>query len=441
LLLGAVSSSAQTADQPATRELTEEQQTIKALVQEVQELKSRIAALEARQAREEAAPPTTQQAQTPPANVQAEPQTPASQKGIFETIPGMKFQGFGSITYKASNANPPQLGATQGFRFGSSGSFSVGVGDLNLFLTSQLTAKTSVLAEITFAEQNNGEFVSEVERLLVRYNANDYFKPSAGRFHTATSYYNKVFHHGLWLQTAADRPLIVEFSDHGGLIPSQAIGTSITGRIPSGKLGLNYIFEYGTPNTTRPQVTTPFAGAVVFNNGNETTAGFFVRPDWVQGLEIGGSFYHDRFSPAIGASGGEGSGGEGGEGGDEHFGQSIYSAHVVYVTPRFEFLNEGFLVRHKQEGTGEIFNTPSFYSQISRKFGERWRPYFRYQYINASTGSPVFPDIGLRHGPSGGLRVELNDYVALKTQFDYTFLRLPGFTDFGDVLVQLAFRF
>jgi len=439
LLFGTIPSSAQTTDQAPTPDQTEEQQTIKALVEEVKELKLRIAALEAKQAHEEAAPSTTQPGQVPPAIVPAESQTGVSQPGVFETVPGIKFQGFGSVTYKASNASPPQLGAIQGFHFGSSGNFSVGVGDVNLFLTSQLTAKTSVLAEITFAEQTNGEFLSEVERLLVKYNANDYFKPSAGRFHTATSYYNKVFHHGLWLQTAADRPLIVEFSDHGGLIPSQAIGTSITGKIPSGKLGLNYIFEYGTPNTTRPQVTTSDAGEVIFNNGNETTVGLFARPDWLQGLEIGGSFYHDRIRPAIGTGGGEGSGGD--EGGDEHFGQSIFSAHLVYVTPRFEFLNEGFLVRQKQEGTGEIFNTPSFYSQISRKFGERWRPYFRYQYINASTGSPVFPDIGLRHGPSGGLRVELNDYIALKTQFDYTFLRLPGFTDFGDVLVQLAFRF
>ena len=447
LLFGAISSSAQTVDQTATRDLTEEQQTIKALVEEVKELKSRIAALEAKQAREETAPSTTQPGQVPPAiTPPAESQTTVSQPGIFETSPGIKFQGFGSITYKASNANPPQIGASQGFRLGSSGNFSIGVGDLNLFLTSRLTAKTSVLAEITFAEQSNGEFTSDVERLLLRYNANDYFKPSAGRFHTATSYYNKVFHHGLWLQTAADRPLIVEFSDHGGLIPSQAIGTSITGKIPSGKLGLNYIFEYGTPNTTRPQVTTAGAGEVIFNNGNETTVGLFIRPDWLQGLEIGGSFYHDRFAPAIGGAAGGAANGlvsarDVSDVEVSHFGQSIISAHAVYVTPRFEFLNEGFLIQHKLEETGQTFNTPSFYSQISRKFGNRWRPYFRYQYINASTGSPVFPDIGLRHGPSGGLRVELNDYVALKTQLDYKFLRLPGFTDFGNLLVQLAFRF
>ncbi len=405
-------SSGQTADQ------ADQQETIKALLQEVKELKSRVAALEAKQMGEQAAAPV------PPAPAQI----PSPEAGPYGIVRGIKFQGFASVTYKASTANPPELGASNGFRPGSAGSFSIGVGDVELFLTSQLTAKSNVLGEITFAEDNTGEFKSEVERLLLKYDATDYLKLSMGRFHTATSYYNTTFHHGAWLQTAVDRPLVVEFSDHGGLIPSGATGGSVTGSIPSGKLGLNYNFEYGTPNTDRPQITTPDAGDIAFHNGNESTAGLFVRPDGLPGLEIGGSFYHDRISPAFSdvASG-------------LHFGESVVSAHAVYVTPHFEWLNEGFLIQHKEEETGHRFNTPAFYSLISNKFGRHWRPYFRYQYANASTGSPLFPDIGKRHGPSAGIRYDFNDYVALKTQFDHTYR--PPLPDFNDIMVQLAFRF
>src|SRR5262249_16017805 len=152
------------------------------------------------------------------------------------------------------------------------------------------------------------------------------------------------------------------------------------------------------------------------------------RPGSLPGLEVGGSFYHDRISPAFSdvPSG-------------LNFGESIVSAHAVYVTPHFEFLNEGFLIQHKQEGTGQKFNTPAFYSLISKQFGGHWRPYFGYQYANASTGSPLFPDISKRHGPSGGIRVDINDYLALKTQIDHTYRRpLP---DFNDIQVQLALRF
>src|SRR5260370_1143454 len=234
-----------------TADEADQQETIKALREEVKELKSRVAALEAKQMGEQAAAPV------PPAPAQIQ----SPEAGPFGIVHGIKFQGFASVTYKASTANPPQLGASNGFRPGSAGSFSIGVGDVELFLTSQLTAKSNVLGEITFAEQNNGEFKSEVERLLFKYDPKDYLKLSVGRFHTATSYYNVTFHHGAWLQTAVDRPLVVEFSDHGGLVPSGATGGSVTGGIPSGTLGLNYNFAYATAYTDRPQITTRAAPA------------------------------------------------------------------------------------------------------------------------------------------------------------------------------------
>jgi hypothetical protein len=36
---------------------------------------------------------------------------------------------------------------------------------------------------------------------------------------------------------------------------------------------------------------------------------------------------------------------------------------------------------------------------------------------------PVFPDVGLRYGPSIGLRYDASESVALKFQYDYTALR------------------
>ncbi len=420
--------------QAPTPDPADQQETIKALIQEVNELKARIAVLEARQAKADeasaaatsAAKPVAMVVPQPPAvqpPAMTQPPMPSPAAGdSFGFIRGLKLQGFGSLTYKANDSNPPELGASLGPIAGSTGNFAVG--DVDLFLTSQLTSRASILTEVVFSEQTSGEFETDVERLLLKFDPSDYLKMSFGRFHTGTSYYNSVFHHGFWLQTAADRPLVVEFSDHGGLLPSQAVGASLTGRIPSGKLGLNYIFEYGSAETIRPQITSADAPEIEENNGNEFTAGFFLKPDWLSGLNTGGSFYHDHLNPT---------------GSNLHIEQSIGSAHVVYATPRFEFLNEGFFVQHKIQETGQIFNTPSFYTLISHKIADRWRPYFRYQYINAPQGEPVYPDIGLHHGPSGGLRFDANDYIALKVQYDRTFRRaLPAF---NNVLGQVAFRF
>ncbi len=402
-----------------SQEPSDSAQTIKALLQEVNELKARVAALEAKQSPID--PPAGVSA---PAN-QAAPAGPQTANGgeatSFGFFRGIKLQGFGSVGYKANDANPPE-NSFFGFRAGSAGNFAVG--DLDLFVTSALTQKATVLSEIVFTEVDSQKFETDIERLLLKYDLNDYLKMSFGRFHTPTSYYNSVFHHGRWLQTAVDRPLAVEFADNGGLLPTQAIGALVTGKIPSGKLGLNYVVEYGSADTIRPQINVPGAPEVDENNGNNTAIGLFAKPDWLPGLDIGGSFYHDRLSP---------------DSRPIHIGQSIGSVHVVYNTPRFEFLNEAFVIQHKIEGSGQTFNTPAFYSLISQRFGRKWRPYFRYQYANASAQSPLFSDVGLRHGPSTGVRFDFNDYVAFKIQYDRILRR--QLATINDLALQLAFRF
>jgi hypothetical protein len=83
------------------------------------------------------------------------------------------------------------------------------------------------------------------------------------------------------------------------------------------------------------------------------------------------------------------------------------------------------MIRHAPTGQ-HVFETPAFYSQISRRFG-MYRPYLRYQYINASSEEPVFPQVGLRTGPSVGIRLDPTASVALKLQYDHTLLRRqPG---------------
>ena len=59
--------------------------------------------------------------------------------------------------------------------------------------------------------------------------------------------------------------------------------------------------------------------------------------------------------------------------------------------------------------------------------------------MNVSNREPVFPDVALRHGPSAGLRFDASESVALKFQYDYTFLRdQPGV---NQLALQLGFTF
>jgi hypothetical protein len=411
-------------------------ETIRQLVQQVKDLQERVKLLESQQNHAEASKPDSTNPPVPPVESadQAAP-TPAVGQEPHE-VHGIQWRGFGEGDYKVLNQRAPELG-TYGFVPGSQGNFYTG--DFGLFLTSRVTAKTNVLSEIVFEETDAQSYRVELRRLLLKYDCNDHFKMSFGRYQTNIGYYNWAFRSAAWLQTTVDRPLVMEFATNGGLLPTQAIGVSVTGEIPSGKLGLNYVAEYGSSDTVRPDLNGD--GQVTDeNNGNQTNVGLFVRPDWLRGLQFGSSYYHDQISnnPPNGASGTQVPPPPGSPGPAARYDQTIVNAYAVYVAHGVEFLNEGFLIRHAVIGSSLHFDTPAFYSQISKQFGHI-RPFFRYQYVNASPNNAIYDDVGLRYGPSFGARYDLNDYIAFKAQMDHTVRRDEP--DLNGLQLQLAFTF
>ena len=398
-----------------------EREEIQQLVEQVKALQERVRVLESLKGGNStsSADGTAQAVSTPTVQTAQTDAPPASIPEVLHELHGIQWRGFGEVDYKVLNQRTPELG-TYGFVSGSSGNFYTG--DFDLLLTARINDKASVLSEIVFGEEDAQKFGVDLERVLLKYDYNDHLRMSFGRYQTGIGYYNTAFHHGSWLQTTADRPLIMEFADHGGLLPTQAVGFSFTGTIPSGGLGLNYIAEYGSSDTVRPELN----GNVVEdeNNGNHVNVGMFARPASMPGLQIGGSIYHDQISDFA-------------RGPSVRLGQTIVNGHIVYVRHGIEFLNEGFLIRHAYEQGSTVFNMPAFYSQISKQFG-RVRPFFRYQYINANPSS-LFGDVDLRYGPSFGARYDFNDFIAFKAQLDQTVRK--GQADLDALHFQLAFTF
>ena len=399
-----------------------ERETIQQLVQQVKELQERLKVLESQQGSSansvQSANPQPADAPPPPPEEASNTQRESWAQELHE-LHGIQWRGFAEVDYKVLNQRTPELG-TYGFVPGSSGSFYTG--DFDLLLTSRINDKASVLSEIVFGEQDAQKFGVDLERVLLKYDYNDHLRMSFGRYQTGIGYYNTAFHSGSWLQTTADRPLIMEFANHGGPLPTQAVGVSVTGEIPAANLGLHYIAEYGSSDTIRPELDG--AGLDDENNGNNVNFGLFVRPDSIPGLQVGASIYHDRISdPTRGAS--------------VRLGQTIANAHLVYTGKGVEFLNEVFLIRHAYEQSSMVYSTPAFYSQVSKQIG-RLRPFFRYQYINANTNG-LFEDIGLRYGPSFGGRYDFNDAIAFKAQLDHTLRK--GQPDLNGLHLQLAFTF
>jgi hypothetical protein len=430
------SSSSNDHDQETIAQLVEQ---IKQLQQQDLDLQERIKILEARQPpaspvaeADPALPPTP-----PPAAEQTPPtQVPFAPPHDWHDARGIQWRGFGEVDYKVLNQRQPELG-TYGFVPGSQGNFYTA--DFGLFLTSRLTDKASVLSEIVFEEENAQSYKVDLRRMLLKYGYNEHLKFSFGRYQTNIGYYNWAFHSAAWQQTTADRPLVMEYASNGGLLPTQAIGVSVTGGVPLGKLGLNYVAEYGSSDTIRPDINGD--GLVTDeNNGNQTNVGFFARPDKLRGLQIGGSYYHDQISNNLlnALSGAQAPQTLDSPGPSARYGQTIVNAYGVYVAHGIEFLNEGFLIRHALVGSSLHFDTPAFYSQFSKQLGPL-RPFLRYQYVNASPNNVIYDDVSMRFGPSFGARYDLNAYIAFKAQLDHTVRR--GEPSLNGLQLQSAFTF
>jgi hypothetical protein len=219
------------------------------------------------------------------------------------------------------------------------------------------------------------------------------------------------------------------FDDEGGFLPLQEVGVTTYGKIPSGKLGLNYVAEVGN-GRDHLLGGEPAQNAQDSNKGKSINVSIFARPRGVPDLQAGFSVYHDylTFSDNINHS------------------ELITTAYATYVNSKYEFLNEGMLVRHVGSSTGApgVFHTPAFYTQFSRAFG-KYRPYFRYQYINAGADEPIYGDptdgpvVGRRQGASAGVRYDFNDHAAFKLQYDRLTIRGEGSANGLDT--QFAFTF
>jgi|SRR5882762_3573480 len=98
-------------------------------------------------------------------------------------------------------------------------------------------------------------------------------------------------------------------------------------------------------------------------------------------------------------------------------GESIFDAYGVLVRSDFEWLNEALLIRHAPQGISRVYNTVGFlcaHFTASRFVSAS----FRYQDVNAPSTEPVFPDVGLRTGPSVDLRYAATESVAVQLQYD-----------------------
>jgi len=371
--------------------------TTQTLLQRIQQLEKRVNELEERDRQR-----TPAQTSTPQAPAEHEPAAqaagqPAGEHHVPGTIaqeaerhyPSLQIRGFGDVDFSATD----QKGSNSGFN----------LGQFDLHLASALSEKVSYFGEVTFTARPAG-YDLQVERTIIRYDYNDYFKISFGKYHTPIGYWNAAFHHGAWLQTTISRPEMVQIG--GSFIPVHFVGLLAEGNVPSGGLGLGYSVGLGNG---RSSVFSRAGDSSDANNNRAWVATVFSRPARFYGFQFGGSIYRDKLTPLPG----------------QNFSEAIESAHLVWTKEHPEVLSEFFNVHHHDLQTSRTFNSQAFYVQLGYRLrfqGKKWKPYYRFEYIHRPANEPVWdftgvPVVSDLVGSTLGLRYDITNYAALKGEY------------------------
>jgi hypothetical protein len=394
----------------------------KFLLERIDKLEKRVVELEAKVGSTAAAPLTTAavrpvQNQTRELQMVGMAQSQASHSAAQAAAvqeaeihyPSLAIRGFGDVDFSATD----QKGSLSGFN----------LGQFDLHFASPLSRKVSYFGEITFTAQP-ASYSVEVERTIIRYDYDDYFKLSFGKYHTPISYWNTAFHHGTWLQTTITRPEMVKIG--GIFIPVHFVGLLSEGSIPSGGLHLGY--EVGLGNGRSAPISRAGDGGDV-NNNRAFLANVFARPAGLYGIQVGGSFYRDEFKVTNG----------------HNVREWIASTHIIWTKESPEFLAEFANSHHQDLMTAQVFNTPAFYVQIAYRLPwlERsLKPYYRYDYVQplplelipAGTAGTEYK------GSTLGIRYDISNFAAFKSEYRY-FRRLTSEPRVNGVFFQTSFTF
>ncbi|AHG88461.1 hypothetical protein J421_0924 [Gemmatirosa kalamazoonensis] len=289
------------------------------------------------------------------------------------------------------NYQESQRPIAQGFRLGQvAGHLTWGMSD-----------RTTLFTEATATSQSTG-LALEFERVLLRYDARDWLKLSAGRGHTPISYWYTSFHHGQWFQSTIARPEMVR----GGspLIPMHFVGVFAEGNVPAGPLVLGYSTGLGNGRGTSIMRGGDAGDA---NNSRATVLGATVRAPSLAGARIGGAIYNDRLTPSAGID----------------VRERMLSGHFALERETPELIVEYTAIRHDPSlpVAQAPTTTTAYYAQLAYRLSGRasaWKPYVRFDEVRVPAGDTVFAPLRLSYaGYTTGVRYDVAPTIGLKLEY------------------------
>jgi hypothetical protein len=328
-------------------------------------------------------------------------EAPPAEAAADETrYPSLDILGFADAGFSVTDADS----ATS-----NSGFF---LGQLVLHFTSPLSSRIAFFGEVSvttggasYGAAHSGDTYAssgtnaDLHRSVLKYTHSDHLKLSIGRFHTPIGYWNVAFHHGQWLQTSVTRPRWLDFSNP--FLPLHFIGAMAEGGIPS--KGVNLAWLAGVGNGSGGGPGRPDQPGDI-NDHRAWIVRLSAKPEWVKGLQVGGSWYEDKVQAYYGPTRAE-------------FRERIAAAYAVLTGETPELLAEYAAVRHRRLGRPDTFESRAWYVQAAWRISTRLKPYVRWEEIELDGEDHLVEGAAAGRTGLAGVRLDLADFVAVKAEY------------------------
>ncbi|SNC59627.1 hypothetical protein SAMN06265337_0091 [Hymenobacter gelipurpurascens] len=316
-------------------------------------------------------------------------------------------------------------GFVDAYSYYQKGKANFGLGEQDLFITSEITERLSFLGETVFKYSLDSptDFDISVERIILKYNYAGNHSVLIGKHHTPINYWNDTYHHGRVFFPTVERPLV--FSE--GIIPLHTTGISLQGQ-NLGRLRFGYDVMVGNGLGS---------GDIADNNPFKSlTAAVHVKP--VDGFRLGASLYHDVLS--------KGSMSHNHSGGTNTLipskvTQNIMTASVSYTdsvfSKRYELLAESSMAINRSDSLG-MQQALASYAYAGFRITDKIIPYIRLDNIQYRNKEVYYLNNNVRSFV-GGLRYEISYLAVLKLEYQHIQRSTVGTPD--KLIFQVAVGF
>ncbi|MFQ5445131.1 MAG: hypothetical protein ACE5EK_11015, partial [Nitrospinales bacterium] len=283
-------------------------------------------------------------------------------------IPKLSIRGFGHLQYDVKSSTLK----TGGVDTGHDNTNNFTNGGVDLFITSQISSKLSFLNETVFEFGPGGQNILDVERVMLKYDFANWLNVGLGRGHTALGYWNQRFHHGTWLHTTTDRPIIYRFEDDGGILPVHFVGLEFSGTLDFDLGAFSYI---GNVGNGRGAITDSVQLVEDLNDEKQLSFMFTVEPAAIEGLGIGANILYDVIPKNADVATR-----------NQEINETIVGTHLFYIDELVELIMEVQYIHHELGFNKDHYGA---YAQFALTFGDI-KPYYRFDALRIDEGDPFF---------------------------------------------------